>query len=95
MKKLFNLQAGTTGALGLGVLLLMTGGSFFYTGKQTLILVDIGHYALKFNKITGLGKTVYREGWNVKIPYFERPIIFNVQSREKEIKAETANRGKM
>lgn len=48
---------------------------------------------MKFNKITGLGETVYREGWNLKLPYFEQPIIFNVQSREKEIKAETANRG--
>lgn len=36
MNKLFNKQAGTAGAVGLGFLVLMTGGSFFYTGSRSV-----------------------------------------------------------
>jgi prohibitin 2 len=57
-----------------------------------LILVDIGHYAIKFNKLLGLTANRYREGYNFKLPFIETPIIFNVQTREDEIRAETANR---
>lgn len=35
---------------------------------------------------------VYREGYNLKLPFFEDPIIYNAQTRENEIFAETANR---
>jgi prohibitin 1 len=55
--------------------------------------VDVGHYAIKFNKLwAGLTPNRYREGYNFKFPIIEEPIIYNVQTREDEIKAETANR---
>jgi len=40
--------------------------------------VDPGHIAIKFSRFSGLKDTYYREGWHLRIPYFERPIIFNV-----------------
>jgi prohibitin 2 len=46
-----------------------------------LITVDVGHYAIKFNKLTGLSPQVYKEGYNFKIPVIEEPIIYNVQTR--------------
>lgn len=52
----------------------------------------MGHYAIKFNKLFGLSPQVYREGYNLKLPFIEQPIIYNVQTRENEIFAETANR---
>lgn len=56
-------------------------------------LVDVGHYAIKFNKLWGgLSPIRYKEGINFKIPIIEEQIIFNVQTRENEIFAETANR---
>lgn len=73
------------GILGLSALYFVS--EFVYT-------VDVGHYALKFNIFTGLQPKIYKEGWNFKIPFVERPIIFNVRSQEKSIAAETANRGK-
>ena len=42
----------------------------------------VGHYAIKFNKLFGLSPQVYREGYNLKIPFIEAPIIYNVQTRE-------------
>ena len=41
----------------------------YYYGKPSLNLVDVGHYAIKFNKLTGgLTTNTYREGYNLKIP---------------------------
>ena len=56
------------------------------------MIVDVGHYAIKFNKLTGLSPHRYKEGFNFKIPLLEEQIIYNVQTRENEIKGETANR---
>jgi prohibitin 2 len=76
-------RVATLGLLGMGSLIILN--KCFYQ-------VQPGHVAIKFSKLTGLGDKMYREGMNYKIPYFERPIIFNVQSRPKAIKAQTANR---
>jgi len=40
--------------------------------------VDPGHIAIKFSRISGLKNIQYKEGWHLRIPYFERPITFNV-----------------
>ena len=54
--------------------------------------MDVGHFAIKFNKFYGLSPKSYKEGFNFKIPIIEEPIIYNVQTREKEVRGETANR---
>lgn len=46
-------------------------------------IVDVGHFAIKFNKLSGLSPKTYKEGFNFKIPMIEEPIIYNVQTREK------------
>ena len=76
--------AGRPGVPGAAILLLR------YCPANS---VDVGHYAIKFNKLSSqLSSQVYREGFNFKIPFIEQPIIYNVQTRENEIQAETANR---
>ena len=35
-----------------------------------------------------------REGWHVKLPYFERPIIYDVRTHPKQIKSITGSKGK-
>ena len=75
--------------IGLGLLALKS----YYYGTIIINLVDVGHYAIKFNKLSSsLSPVLYREGYNFKIPFIEEPIIYNVQTRENEIFAETANR---
>jgi len=74
---------------GLGFIALNS----YYYGTIIIDLVDVGHYAIKFNKLSSaLSPLVYREGYNFKIPFVEVPIIYNVQTRENEIYASTANR---
>ena len=71
----------------------LLGLSALYFVSEFVYTVNVGHRALKFNIFSGLQPKIYREGWNFKLPFIERPIIFNIQSQEKSIPAETANRG--
>lgn len=48
--------------------------------------MEPGHRAIKFNKLSGVGNDVKREGWSFMIPWFERPIIYDVQSKPSLIK---------
>jgi len=51
--------------------------------KLVIKIVDVGHFAIKFNKLSGLSPKTYKEGFNFKIPILEEAIIYNVQTREK------------
>ena len=73
----------------------LVGLSALYFVSEFVYTVNVGHRALKFNILSGLQPKIYREGWNFKLPFIERPIIFNIQSQEKSIPAETANRGNL
>ncbi|KAL4507154.1 hypothetical protein ABPG72_001947 [Tetrahymena utriculariae] len=59
--------------------------------QSCIYTVEPGHTALKFSRLTGLSDKQYNEGWHLRIPYFERPIIFNTQTRYKTFPANTAN----
>jgi len=49
-------------------------------GKSAIFTVDTGHKAFKFNKISGVGNTTYKEGLHLKMPWLEKAIIYNVKS---------------
>ncbi len=67
---------------------------FFCAGCYfSVYTVQPGHVALKFSKFTGLGDRLYKEGWNFRIPFFEQPIIFSIQTKPTQMKSMTANRG--
>ena len=58
------------------------------------ILVEPGHRAFKFNKFSGVQENIMREGWHIKMPYFERPIIYDVRTHPKQIQSRTGSKGK-
>jgi len=89
--KSFVNQGGSSSG-GKGFLPLVLGFGLLWLAQSSIYYVDVGHYAIKFNKLFGLTSNRYREGYNFKLPFIETPIIFNVQTREDEIRAETANR---
>jgi prohibitin 2 len=70
-------KSGAPLALGLG-------GAYgvYYCGTRAMFNVDPGHKALKYNRLTGVGSTRLEEGINFMIPWFERPIIFDVRARQ-------------
>lgn len=52
-----------------------------YLAKNAIYTVDAGHRAIKYNRITGLGSESYREGVHFLLPWFERPIIYDIRAR--------------
>lgn len=58
------------------------------------IAVDSGHRAIKFNKLTGLNEKIFKEGWHLMLPWFERPYIFDVRTHPTTIKSVTGSKGK-
>jgi len=76
------------GAAVVGALLLGSGVLL----SNALFNVDSGHRAILFNKITGTRNTVYGEGTHLKIPFIEKPIIYNVRSRPRNIASPTGSK---
>merc|ERR1712012_238039 len=70
------LQRGTPVVIGSGVL---AGGA--YAASNSIYTGDAGHIALKYNRLNGVGDNTNREGVHFRIPWFERPIVFDVRAR--------------
>eukprot|EP00445_Apocalathium_hangoei_P000883 CAMPEP_0203840492 /NCGR_PEP_ID=MMETSP0359-20131031/809_1 /ASSEMBLY_ACC=CAM_ASM_000338 /TAXON_ID=268821 /ORGANISM="Scrippsiella Hangoei, Strain SHTV-5" /LENGTH=299 /DNA_ID=CAMNT_0050754711 /DNA_START=22 /DNA_END=921 /DNA_ORIENTATION=- len=58
---------------------VLVGG--YYAVNNTVYTVDAGHMAIKYHRFSGVGSTVYREGVHLRLPWFERPIVFDVRAR--------------
>jgi prohibitin 2 len=66
-------------------------GTFLTLKNQAIYKVDVGCQAFKFNKISGVQETRFKEGWHLKIPFLERPVIYNVQSTPTKITSTTGS----
>jgi len=60
--------------------------------KFTVFYVDTGFRAIKFHKYWGVKEKAYREGWHLMMPWFERPIIFDVKAHPIVIKSITGSK---
>lgn len=60
---------------------LLTAGALGYGAYNSVFTVQGGHRAVMFNRITGMKTTVYNEGLNFNIPWFERPYIYDIRTR--------------
>jgi len=67
-------------------------GLISYCAYNSVYKVDGGYRAIKFNKISGVGETVYGEGLRWLIPILERPIIFDVRTRPEAINSLTGSK---
>lgn len=76
--------------MGAGAFAFLFGGVSMW--KSAIYYVEPGHRAFKFNKISGVQTEIYREGWHLKLPYFERPIIYDVRTHPKQIKSVTGSK---
>lgn len=54
--------------------------------------MNAGEKAVKFNILTGLGNSHYIEGWHLKIPFIEKPIIMYTRAQMFDVSASTPNR---
>mmetsp|Transcript_61005 Transcript_61005/g.145372 ORF Transcript_61005/g.145372 Transcript_61005/m.145372 type:complete len:295 (+) Transcript_61005:96-980(+) len=60
--------------------------------RNSVYSVDAGHMAVKYRRLSGVGETTYREGVHFIVPWFERPIIFDVRARPHTLTSLTGSR---
>jgi prohibitin 2 len=69
-------KSGTPLALGLGGVAGLT-----WLGRNGMYNVDPGHIAIKYNRFSGVGHIQYPPGLNFLLPWFERPVVFDIRAR--------------
>ena len=74
--------AAGTAALGVGLLVL----------SDSVYNVDGGHRAIKYSRLSGILETIYGEGTHLRIPFIERPIIYDVRARPRNIASLTGSK---
>lgn len=68
------------------------GGVAVYAAANSLYNVEGGHRAIVFNRIEGIRDKVYPEGTHFMIPWFDRPIIYDVRARPHVVESTSGSR---
>ncbi|KAF3762373.1 hypothetical protein M406DRAFT_63295 [Cryphonectria parasitica EP155] len=76
------------GAIG-GLVLLLGGGMAL---SNALFNVDGGHRAIKYKRISGVGKEIYNEGTHFKLPWFEQEVIYDVRAKPRNVSSLTGTK---
>lgn len=71
---------------------LILGGAAVYGLTNCLFNVEGGHRAIVFNRLSGIKEEVYEEGTHFMLPWFERPIIYDVRARPNVITSTSGSR---
>ncbi|KAK4572149.1 hypothetical protein RGQ29_030531 [Quercus rubra] len=74
------LKVGIIGAIGL------------YGAANSLYNVEGGHRAIVFNRVVGVKDQVYAEGTHFMIPWFERPVIYDVRAKPHLVESTSGSR---
>lgn len=62
-------------------LTLIGAAGLAYGAYNSVYTVEGGHRAVVFNRLVGMKQITYGEGLNFNIPWFERPIIYDIRTR--------------
>jgi len=69
------------GAAANAILALAGAGALSYGAYNSIFTVEGGHRAVIFNRLVGMKNETYGEGLNFNIPWFERPVIYDIRTR--------------
>ncbi|KAK4486966.1 hypothetical protein RD792_006281 [Penstemon davidsonii] len=67
-------------------------GLGIYGVSNSLYNVEGGHRAIVFNRVVGVKDKVYPEGTHFMIPWFERPVIYDVRARPHLVESTSGSR---
>jgi regulator of protease activity HflC (stomatin/prohibitin superfamily) len=67
-------------------------GVLAYGAYNSVYTVQGGQRAVVFNRLVGMKDTIYGEGLNFNIPWFERPIVFDVRTRPVNLQTLTGSK---
>eukprot|EP00593_Proboscia_inermis_P004307 CAMPEP_0171309962 /NCGR_PEP_ID=MMETSP0816-20121228/20161_1 /TAXON_ID=420281 /ORGANISM="Proboscia inermis, Strain CCAP1064/1" /LENGTH=319 /DNA_ID=CAMNT_0011793839 /DNA_START=79 /DNA_END=1038 /DNA_ORIENTATION=+ len=71
---------------------LVGAGALSYGAYNSVYTVDGGHRSVVFNRVLGMKPNVYGEGLNFNIPWFERPIIYDIRTRPSNLQTLTGSK---
>lgn len=80
------------GPLGALAKAAVAAGALGYLGTNALFNVDGGHRAVKYNRLSGLSEQVFPEGTHFMVPWFDRPIVYDVRTRPRNIQSLTGSK---
>jgi len=67
-------------------------GAVGYGISESLYNVEGGHRAIVFNRLVGVRDKVYHEGTHFKLPWFDRPIIYNIRDQAHSLPSLTGSK---
>ncbi|CAA7050134.1 unnamed protein product [Microthlaspi erraticum] len=90
----FNKVPKVPGAGAISALLKVgiIGGLGLYGATHSFYNVDGGHRAIMFNRLVGIKDKVYPEGTHLMLPWFERPVIYDVRARPYLVESTSGSR---
>ena len=71
---------------------LALAGGLGYGAYNSIFTVDGGHRAVMFNRILGMKDTIYGEGLNFNVPWFERPVVYDIRTRPVNLQTLTGSK---
>lgn len=71
---------------------VVLGGLGLYGALNSLYNVEGGHRAIVFNRIVGVKDKVYPEGTHLMMPWFDRPVIYDVRARPHLVESTSGSR---
>eukprot|EP00803_Ostreobium_quekettii_P002882 evm.model.scf_1032EXC.1 EVM.evm.TU.scf_1032EXC.1 scf_1032EXC:7352-15758(+) len=92
MDRIPNVKLPSGTAAGRLARLAIMGGAAIYGAMNCLFTVDGGYRGIVFNRVVGIKEEVYPEGTHLMIPWFERPIIYDVRARPNLISSTSGSR---
>lgn len=71
---------------------LAVAGGLAYGTYNSVYTVPGGHRAVVFNRVVGMKDSIYGEGLNFNIPWFERPVIYDIRTRPVNLQTLTGSK---
>jgi len=71
---------------------LAVAGGLAYGTYNSVYTVPGGHRAVVFNRLMGMKETIYGEGLNFNIPWFEHPVIYDIRTRPVNLQTLTGSK---
>merc|ERR1711907_617265 len=92
MEKLASLVRAGGGKVFNGLVTLAGAAGLLYGGTNAMYTVEGGHRAVIYDRFSGVDTAVKAEGLHFRVPWLQRPNIFDIRTRPYELTSLTGSR---
>ncbi|KAM0276331.1 hypothetical protein ACHAQH_006874 [Verticillium albo-atrum] len=76
--------------MGVGAMVALAGTAFF--AQNAIFNVDGGQRAIKYRRVSGVGKDIYNEGTHLMLPWLETPVVYDVRAKPRSVASLTGTK---